>query len=149
MAKKTIIRPKHREVLKKMGENVGLSRQAAMEQLEYSKEYARNGNITETDSWQELMDKHIPDSLLAKRHKELLNKREVVKEFSHEQGEYLQKVIDQPDTNAVKAGLDMGYKLKGKYAAEKHINLNIPIPLLGGDSIKNENHGDRKAVRAQ
>lgn len=29
------------------------------------------------------------------------------------------------DAQAVKAALDMAYKLKGKYAAEKHVNLNI------------------------
>lgn len=138
MSKKTIIRPKHREVLKRMVGNRGLSRKDAMLEVGYKEGYVDDGNIAKTDSWQELMEKHIPDSLLAKRHKELLNKREVVKEFSHEQGEYVQKVIDQPDTNAVRAGLDMGYKLKGKYAAEKHINLNIPTPLLGGDSIRKQ-----------
>lgn len=29
------------------------------------------------------------------------------------------------DNKALKDGLDMAYKLKGKYAAEKHVNLNI------------------------
>ena len=135
---KTIIRPKHREVLKKMVENVGLSRTEAMKQVGYSEHYAENGNVAKTDSWEELMKNYIPDELLAKRHKELLNKREVFRVFNHTTGEYEKELADTPDTNAVKAGLDMGYKLKGKYAAEKHINLNIPIPLLGGDSIKNE-----------
>jgi|SRR3990167_1759858 len=134
-----IIRPKHREVLKKISENVGLPISHAAKELEYAESYADSGHLQATDSWQALMQEHIPDKLLAKRHKELLNKREVVKEYSHEQGEYVQRVTDQPETNAVKAGLDMGYRLKGKYAPEKHFNVNIPVPLLGGDSIKHEN----------
>src|SRR3990167_2417588 len=139
MKKKVIIIPKHREVLKMMGDNGGMSRTEAMIQKNYSPSYADGGKIADTDSWQELMKTYLPDDLLAKRHKELLNKREVVKEYSHEQGEYVQRVTDQPETNAVKAGLDMGYRLKGKYAPEKHFNVNIPVPLLGGDSIKHEN----------
>jgi len=122
-----------------MGDNGGMSRTEAMIQKNYSPSYADGGKIADTDSWQELMKTYLPDDLLAKRHKELLNKREVVKEYSHEQGEYVQRVTDQPETNAVKAGLDMGYRLKGKYAPEKHFNVNIPVPLLGGDSIKHEN----------
>ena len=134
---KVIIRPKHREVLKKMGENVGLSRQAAMEQLEYSKEYARNGNITETESWQELIKQELPDTKLLKRHNELLDKREIVKEFSHEQGEYVQRVIDQPDTNAVKAGLEMAYKLKKRYPKEGiQIDDKTLIINITGESAK-------------
>src|SRR3990167_6799305 len=136
---KPIIRPRHREVLKKISENMGLSVNRAAKEVGYSESYADSALLQATDSWQELMKEHIPDELLAKRHKELLNKREVIKEYSHEQGEYVQRVTDQPETNAVKAGLDMGYILKGKYAPEKHFNVNIPVPLLGGDSIKHEN----------
>lgn len=139
MSKEIIIRPKHREVFKKMGENVGLSRQAAMEQLEYSKEYARNGNIAETDSWQELIKQELPDTKLLKRHNELLDKREIVKEFSHEQGEYIEKVTDQPETQAVSKGLDMAYRLRRKYPKEgiNFENAQIVIPIYGGKSINN------------
>lgn len=39
---------------------------------------------------------------------------------------------------------------KKKYA-ERHenVNVNIPVPLLGGDSIKNENNGNRKTIEPQ
>jgi len=46
----------------------------------------------------------IPDTLLAEKHLALLNKLD-------EQGNI--------DVQAVKAGLDMGYKIKGSYAPEK------------------------------
>lgn len=128
MAKdKVIIRPEHREVLKKMVENVGLSREEAMGQLEYSESYAKNGNITKTDSWQELLRTYIPDELLAKRHKELLDKREIKRTFNHELGEFIDEVTNQPDTNAVKAGLDMAYKLKRRYPKE---GINIEKGII-------------------
>ena len=94
------------------------------------------------------MKTFLPDELLAERHKELLNKREVIKEYSHEQGEYVQKVIDQPETQAVSKGLEMAYRLKSKFPAEKHINYNIPIPLLGGDSTKYENASDGEIAKS-
>ena len=146
MSKETIIRPKHREVLKKVEENRGISREEAMLEVGYGEGYARKGGIGQTDSWQELMRTFIPDELLAERHKELLDKREVITTYDHSTGEKQAIITDMPDTNAVKAGLDMGYKLKGKYAAEKHININIPVPLLGGDSIKNANNSNRKVI---
>ena len=52
----------------------------------------------------------IPDSLVIEKHIALLNKTD-------EDGNI--------DTNAVKAGVDMSYKLKGAYAPEKSINLNV------------------------
>jgi phage terminase small subunit len=49
----------------------------------------------------------IPDSLLIEKHLELLNAT-----VAGEEGE-------RPDTQAVKAGLDMAYKIKGTYAPIK------------------------------
>src|SRR3990167_6640133 len=76
----------------------------------------------------------LPDDLLAERHLELLNKREVIRLVG---GRGV--VIDQPETNAVKAGLDMAYKIKGSYAAEKHINISVEI-------TKEERERARKAL---
>lgn len=65
----------------------------------------------------------LPDDLLAERHLELLNKREIIKMYN---GDGV--VIDQPDTQAVSKGLDMAYKVKGSYAPERklvgHIDFN-------------------------
>ena len=60
--------------------------------------------LTESKGWKELMDEYLPDSLLASKHKELLNKID-------DKG--------QIDVQAVKAGLDMAYKINGSYAPEK------------------------------
>ena len=90
----------------------------------------RTDKLTRTKGWEELMKQHLPDSLLAKRHMELLNKKEVI--VTHIGRESKVEMTEQPDVQAVSKGLDMAYKLKGKYAAEKHLNINIPTPILGG-----------------
>ena len=115
----------------------------SMREVGYTEKTAKNPkNLTDSKGWQELLDEFIPDSLLAERHKELLNKREVV-QIGHGEGtEY--ELLDQPDTQAVKAGLDMGYKLKGKYEAEKHI-VTFPTPIL--DVLQdNSDQEDNKAL---
>ncbi len=53
----------------------------------------------------------LPDYLLAEKHLALLNKM----------------TGDEIDVNAVKSGLDMAYKLKGSYAPEKKLNLNLEV----------------------
>lgn len=76
-------------------------------------------NLTKPKIIKAIADR-LPDDLLEERHLELLNKREVIKMFNGEG-----KVIDQPDTQAVSKGLEMAYKIKGSYAPEKHVNLNL------------------------
>lgn len=61
----------------------------------------------------------IPDDLLIKKHIQLLNKEEVVTKNNMTTGEVDVKKTGQIDAQAVKAGLDMAYKLKGAYAADK------------------------------
>lgn len=56
----------------------------------------------------------LPDELLATKHLALLNK------IDHE-GEI--------DVQAVTKGLDMAYKLKGSYAAEKSTSLNVNVDV--------------------
>jgi hypothetical protein len=73
---------------------------------------SKPSNLTNSKGWKELMEQYMPDSLLAKRHQELLNKRD-------EDG--------TPDTVAVTKALDMSYKLKGSYAPEKTSSLNLNI----------------------
>lgn len=68
----------------------------------------------------------IPNDLLAERHLELLNKRDkfIVKDS---EGKLFQEVDMGPEVTAVSKGLDMAYKLKGSYAPEKNVNLNIDV----------------------
>ena len=72
--------------------------------------------LTKSKGWNELMEKYIPDDLLAKKHKELLTIPKKVRTFI--KGD-LTNEYEELDSNAVSKGLDMGYKLKGKYVPEK------------------------------
>ena len=61
----------------------------------------------------------IPDSLLIKKHLQLLNKEEVITKNNMSTGEVDVIKTGQIDAVAVKAGLDMAYKLKSSYAPIK------------------------------
>lgn len=77
----------------------------------------------------------LPDELLAERHLELLNKREIA--YTYINGVKEGELIDQPDTQAVSRGLDMAYKIKSTYAPEKSINLNVNTsPELEAKALK-------------
>lgn len=85
---------------------------------------------------QKAIAERIPDDLLEQRHLELLNKREIQLVGG--------ELIDRgPDVQGVSKGLDMAYKLKGSYAAEKSVALNLNI-----NDRKMENE-DLEAIREE
>jgi len=100
----------------------------AMEAVGYAPSVARTPAVlTKSNGWQELMRRHLPDSALAKRHRELLEKQEQISHLEKDinTGQIKTTFIDVPDTQAVSKALDMAYKLKGAYAPEKSVNVNI------------------------
>jgi ATP:corrinoid adenosyltransferase len=98
----------------------GGSVSGAMRDAGYSDKTAKTPKkLTESKAFKELYDKYIPDELLLEKHKALLNKEEVVTKNNVTTGEVDVIPTGQIDTQAVKAGLDMAYKVKGNYAAEK------------------------------
>ena len=99
MKKTPTIRQK--KLAQRLVENGGKSVSASMREVGYSDAYAKNPNkIIQSRTWQELMDEYLPDDLIAEKHKALLTKTDALGEI---------------DVNAVKAGVDMGYKVKKKY----------------------------------
>ena len=103
----------------------------AMKEAKYSPATYNNPKVlTESDGYKELMsaiDKEITPELIAERHKELLNKRELaIVEYKKDGNSEVFEVLDQPDTQAVKAALDMSYKMKGVY---KDNNTNIQVNI--------------------
>lgn len=72
--------------------------------------------LTESVGWKELMETYLPDSLLGEKHRELL---EVPKKVRHYKKGELESEYEELDSQAISRGLDMAYKLKGKYAPEK------------------------------
>lgn len=113
---------RHKLLKKKIAENGGRLGKA-LKDLGYSENYQKSPDkFRKTKSWQELMNQDLPDDLLAKKHRELLNKKEVVTRNNNETKQIDVVETGQLDANAVRAGLDMAYKLKGHYAPEKHEN---------------------------
>lgn len=99
---------------KELLENGGKSVSGAMRKVGYSKAYSKNPQLlTKTKSWQELMEQYIPEKLLAVKHSELLNKKEFVVIGRGKDREAFP--TGEIDADAVARGLDMGYKLRGKY----------------------------------
>lgn len=95
----------------------GKSPSVAMLEVGYSKGTSKNPiNLTKSSYWEEIMEKNLPDNLLAEKHKELLTIPKKVRTFI--KGD-LTNEYEELDSQAVSKGLDMAYKLKGHYKPEK------------------------------
>lgn len=111
----------------------------AMTEAGYKKSTSENPkNLTESDAWKELMEKYLPDKLLAKKHKELLTTPKKVRTYI--KGD-LESEYEELDSQAISKGLDMGYKLKGKYQPDKiehsgELNITSEDEKLAEDFIK-------------
>lgn len=112
--------------VKKAIKNIGNSRteEEALVKAGFTKSYARSGQIKKTKGWQEIMEKNLPDKLLMEKHRELL---EVPKKIRHFKKGELEDEYEELDSAAISKGLDMAYKLKGRYAPEKSVNLNLNV----------------------
>ena len=108
---------KQQKAVKIILEDTNKTLGTSMIEAGYTKNTSENPkNLTDSKGWEELMEKYLPDKLLAKKHKELLTIPKKVRRFI--KGD-LESEYEELDSNAVSKGLDMGYKLKGKYKAEK------------------------------
>ena len=108
---------KQKRAFKEVGVNGG-NISKAMKVAGYSPSASkRTDKLTRTKGWEQLMKQELPDGLLAKRHRALLNKNETI--IVHEGKESRVEITTQPHSD-VKGALDMAYKLKAKYAPEKH-----------------------------
>lgn len=103
------------------GQKVSVSK--AMRESGYSKNVAAKPNkVTKSAGWQTLLDKYLPEDFLEKKHRELLNKTVVHAGFDKEAGHFVIEKSKEMDVQAVKAGLDMAYKLRGKYKETLDVN---------------------------
>jgi len=104
-------------LVKKLVENRG-NVSKSMREVGYSPATAKNPQQTTiSKTYQELMKQYLPDDLISERHNDLLNKKKYV---IIKKGNSAKSIkTDEMDTDAVKAGVDMAYKIKGSYAPEK------------------------------
>lgn len=97
-------------------ENRGKPIGKLMKEVGYSEAYSTNPKqLIETKSFKEWVDYFLPDSLITEKHNALLNKTDP---------------LGGVDTNAVKAGVDMAYKIKGQYAPEKQEHLITAVEII-------------------
>lgn len=102
----------------------------AMQEVGYAPSTAKTTTkLTSSKAWEELMEKNLPDKLLAKKHLALLEKEEVVVRNNVTSGEIETIPTGQIDTTSVAKGLDMAYKLKKRYPKESEINQQFNIAV--------------------
>lgn len=110
---------KQKKAIKELVENGGTSVSQAMRNAGYSDATAKTPQkLTESDGWRELMAKHLPDDLLATVHEEGL-KATFTDKFN----------TAAPDFSTRQKYLDTAYKLKGSYAPDKTLNLNVDLTI--------------------
>jgi len=110
---------KQKKAVKKIVENRG-NISKGMRDAGYSPKTAKNPKaLTDSKGWQELMEEYLPDKDLAKKHQELLRKQEIIVRNNNKTGKIEVIKTGELDTQAVGKGLEMAYKLKGKYAPTK------------------------------
>ena len=89
----------------------------------YSPVYATHPHmLTEGQKFQERANKVLNDQLLLRKHKLLLVSPKIIRRYV--KGD-LETQTEEIDSQAISKGLDMAYKLKGRYAPEKHQNTNL------------------------
>jgi len=112
---------KQKLVAQNLLENTGKSVSRAMKEVGYKRgSYLNPQQLTRSKGWINLMKKHLPDSLLAQRHNDLLNKKEFIAIGKAGERELVE--TGEIDANAVAKGLDMAYKLKSKYPNKQFDN---------------------------
>jgi len=120
--------------------NGGSTLTAAMRKAGYATSTSKKTEkLTATDGWKELMDKHLPDKLLAKKHLELLNKKETIRTWDEKERKTIIEKTGEIDSNSVVKGLDMAYKLKGRYVKEEDGIGNQIIQINISSEIANKN----------
>ena len=86
-------------------------------------------------TWEEKLEKALPDEELLGVHKQLIHKKEIIKRFNHETGEYEDEILsDQPETQAATKGLEMAYKLKKRLVANPNVIVPVQINFKDPDA---------------
>ena len=106
-----------KKALKIISENLGNPKKIKEELMNigYTESYLDSGQMKNTQGFQDLVEKELPDGLLLGKHKALIEKQEVVTKNNNKSGKIDVVKTGEIDVTAVRHGLDMAYKLKKKY----------------------------------
>lgn len=116
--KKKRLTQRQRVLQKKISENLGKKKPKPMGELMKEAGYSEATSktptlVTQTKSWQELVNEKLPDGKLLEKLNVLLDARKKTRTYI--KGD-LQTEYEEEDNNAIGKGLDMSFKIKGKYA---------------------------------
>lgn len=126
---------KQKRAFKEITEN-HRSVSAAMREVGYDESSAtKPSNLTNSKGWKDLMEEYLPDTDLAKVHKEGLSAAKKVFKNNNESGE-IEFVGEEPDFSVRHKYLDSAYKLKGSYAPEKSLNVNVEARVADEKALK-------------
>lgn len=158
-----VVALKHKMVIKSLNKKLGKGEKAtmtkAMMENGYSQSYAESGQITKKKTWKQLMEHFLPDSLIAEKHHELLEAKDLsyfvfprmmkddeIESRMLEAGIKLVVVrasdkgkmafYSKADMKARKDGIDLAYKIKGKMAPEKFEMENTTLQGLSNDELE-------------
>lgn len=119
---------KQKALAKKILQDPSMEMGKAMREVGYSVN-TRPHDVANTEGWQELLEKILPDDKLIAKHNELL---EATKQISARNGmganAETDDFIEVPDYQIQAKALELGYKVKGKLK-----DNNVNILNQGGD----------------
>lgn len=128
-------KPKERikKVFEKVMENHGKNIGKTMIDEGYTKASAKNPkNVTDSKSWEMLMDEYIPESLIAQTHKEAFEANRTISVVSGKQASGgTTDFIDVPDWQTRMKATELGYKIRGKLTDKSEIKISELKGLVG------------------
>ncbi|MFM9793314.1 hypothetical protein [Streptomyces turgidiscabies] len=157
--------PRQEKAAQAFVEDGGKSASAAMRKAGFSDAYAKNPKkLTSTPTWEELLNKYLPDKKLAEVHKKILNAQKLehmvfplgmeeadIKKLLNSVGCKPKKIKHgeqaihvwywAPDSKAQAKGVELGYKVKGKLTQKvEHsgqVNTAV-VEFIGGTTETSE-----------
>jgi|GEM_PF-5257305 len=119
---------KQKILAKKLSDNIlhnkGKTEGELMRESGYSESYSKKpAMLKRTLAWQEIMEKAIPEKLVAMRHKQLLNKKET---FVGEDEKGVKKIMRSKEIHvqSVAKGVELAYRLRGRLQDSLGIDLD-------------------------
>jgi hypothetical protein len=156
------LKPKEKEFISEYLSNGNNATQAVLKvwpDLKEESARSKGSFLLTNDNIREKLNSTISDSLLRKKHEKLLEQKrveyfvfpkamdeeeivekvnaagfEVIVIRDGEKGKYAFYSID--DAQAISKAIDMGYKLKGSYAPEKSVNVNVNADIIPTERLK-------------
>lgn len=112
-----------------------MSMRKAMRAAGYSESMANNPQkLTRSVSWKEMIGEKLSDELLVNRLLVLINAKKTERTHKSD-GKVI--VTEREDCVAISRGLDMAFKIKGKYFAEKELLVD-PLENMSMEEIDKE-----------